>query len=945
MSSLPTPRSALYASLTLLVISAGALHAQINSTNITGVGNTLQATASSAALISASASTNGGTNSAIIGAANSLIPGATRFAFIGAGNYNVIAAGSHSAGMIAGFSNTISTGGVRGATLGGAFNTNAGRSAVILGGELNQIAVNSTGAVVLGGLGNTASAPGATVPGGAENWAAGSNSFAAGSYAVASNTGTFVWADMSTSSDFISTANNQFLVRATGGVGINTNITGSNALLVNGAAQITGQLSVGTLVGGTFNSSRAGGFVGGGVANVIGTNAFVSGIVSGNANTITGGQNAFIGGGRDNLVQALGTNPAPWNAAILGGYGNRVNTGDNSTIAGGRSNSMFGHDSLIGAGYLNSVGPAVYKSALVSGDNNSLQAAERSFLGGGGDNSIQGGTNVAYATVLVGGSLNSVVQNYYGALVGGYSNYLALSDAGFVGAGRHNYLFAATNGVIAGGDRNTNTFSQDAAVVAGERNLVDVGGNWAFIGAGFENRVAGQASAVVGGSSQTNVGTYSFIGGGRLNNINGIEFAFIGGGEQNFLGGSYSAIGGGYSNFISTNYAFIGGGRFNTNTSSVYGTIGGGTGNKVSGSSATIAGGANNAAMTNFAAVGGGFNNTNAGFNSTIAGGANNTISSGSVQSAAIGGGENNSVTTNYSAIAGGRVNTNQLADSFIGGGRANSILNTNGTNDGYAAIAGGYSNQITSGGTYSFIGGGSGNFASGGLSVVAGGRANRAAGAHSTVAGGQDNLAGGALSFAAGRNAKATNNHSFVWGGCNLAAVTTTSTNTESFTVRAPGGVRFITTTNATFAATNNGVILQPGGNSWAALSDSNAKTAIKAIDTRAILRKLAALPVTEWQYKGQPDRQYIGPMAQDFHAAFGLGYDDKTISTADSDGVMYAAIQGLVEELKEQDAQMAAQETVIGELKARNDEMQSELRAIRDQLSNLPPGVRGRQ
>jgi hypothetical protein len=159
-----------------------------------------------------------------------------------------------------------------------------------------------------------------------------------------------------------------------------------------------------------------------------------------------------------------------------------------------------------------------------------------------------------------------------------------------------------------------------------------------------------------------------------------------------------------------------------------------------------------------------------------------------------------------------------------------------------------------------------------------------------------------------------------------------TSYNNDGSFTVRAPGGARFITSTNTEFTATNNGVILQPGGNSWAALSDSNAKTAIKPIDTRAVLRKLTSLRVTEWQYKGQPDRHYIGPMAQDFHAAFGLGYDDKTISTADSDGVMYAAIQGLVEELKDRDEE-------IEKLKMQNAEVLTELRAIRQQLSDLPP------
>ena len=78
---------------------------------------------------------------------------------------------------------------------------------------------------------------------------------------------------------------------------------------------------------------------------------------------------------------------------------------------------------------------------------------------------------------------------------------------------------------------------------------------------------------------------------------------------------------------------------------------------------------------------------------------------------------------------------------------------------------------------------------------------------------------------------------------------------------------------------------------------------------------------------------------MAQDFHAAFGLGYDDKTIATADSDGVMYAAIQGLVEELTERDK-------TIEELKATSAEIEilkAELQALEARLNSLPPAPDG--
>jgi hypothetical protein len=71
---------------------------------------------------------------------------------------------------------------------------------------------------------------------------------------------------------------------------------------------------------------------------------------------------------------------------------------------------------------------------------------------------------------------------------------------------------------------------------------------------------------------------------------------------------------------------------------------------------------------------------------------------------------------------------------------------------------------------------------------------------------------------------------------------------------------------------------------------------------------------------------------MAQDFHAAFGLGADDKTITTLDTDGVTLAAIKGLVEELKERDQEIAG-------LKARNAQIEGQLREIHQRLDRLPP------
>jgi hypothetical protein len=88
---------------------------------------------------------------------------------------------------------------------------------------------------------------------------------------------------------------------------------------------------------------------------------------------------------------------------------------------------------------------------------------------------------------------------------------------------------------------------------------------------------------------------------------------------------------------------------------------------------------------------------------------------------------------------------------------------------------------------------------------------------------------------------------------------------------------------------------------------SDRNAKANFAAVNPRSVLNKLAAIPVQTWNYKSQPeDVRHMGPMAQDFRAAFQLGRDDKHISTVDAQGVALAAIQGLYELVQEKERQM---------------------------------------
>ena len=122
----------------------------------------------------------------------------------------------------------------------------------------------------------------------------------------------------------------------------------------------------------------------------------------------------------------------------------------------------------------------------------------------------------------------------------------------------------------------------------------------------------------------------------------------------------------------------------------------------------------------------------------------------------------------------------------------------------------------------------------------------------------------------------------------------------------------------------------------SFVTLSDRTKKAGFAPVDVEAVLAKVAALPLTTWHYTNDAAATpHLGPMAQDFHAAFGLGGDDKTITTVDADGVALAAIQGL----HHRTTALAAENAVIREELARQQTANADLR---DELGELRSLVR---
>lgn len=345
-----------------------------------------------------------------------------------------------------------------------------------------------------------------------------------------------------------------------------------------------------------------------------------------------------------------------------------------------------------------------------------------------------------------------------------------------------------------------------------------------------------------------------------------------------------SVIGGSPANQVGPGHTVTisgGGNEFYPNKAiGTYSSVGGGVGNHSIGSTSTVAGGIFNEASQTYSTIGGGSNNLSAGFASTVGGGYYNTAAS---LRAVVAGGEENAANMSNATVGGG-FNNRAEADS--------------------ATISGGVSNT-----------------ASGDASTVGGGWTNATSGTGATVPGGVDNSANGAYSLAAGRRAKAEHDGAFVWGDSTDADVSSSADNT--FTARAANG--FVFYTNSTLTS---GAAMGAGSGSWTSLSDRNRKCEIRPINPCEILAKVAELPITSWRYDSQdPSIRHIGPMAQDFNKAFGVGEFENGITTIDIDGVALAAIQGLHEMLKQRD-------TALTDLRAENAELRAQLTRIESML-----------
>jgi hypothetical protein len=339
----------------------------------------------------------------------------------------------------------------------------------------------------------------------------------------------------------------------------------------------------------------------------------------------------------------------------------------------------------------------------------------------------------------------------------------------------------------------------------------------------------------------------------------------------------------------------IGGHPANIVAASVVGAVlaGGGAegeGHYVGADFGAIGGGSSNTVTGKYATVGGGYRNLGRSDSSTVAGGWDNSAEAYGVS---VGGGSNNRGSGDRAVIGGGYSNATAGELAVIGGGSFNNVAAR------LATIAGGSHISVT-----------------GQSAAVGGGESITVTGKWATVPGGSGNLASADYALAAGRLARAQHQGAFVWADSQDQPFSSAQEN--ELAARATGGVRLVLAVDASGNPT--WVCSLASGGSWACSSDRNLKTDLAETNGLEVLENLDEVTIYTWSARDDPASvSHIGPMAQDFHAAFGVGKDDVSISTIDLDGVALAAIQGLHRIVQEQDEEIDALRQSVAQLDAR--------------------------
>ncbi|QAY77680.1 tail fiber domain-containing protein [Sphingosinicella sp. BN140058] len=170
-----------------------------------------------------------------------------------------------------------------------------------------------------------------------------------------------------------------------------------------------------------------------------------------------------------------------------------------------------------------------------------------------------------------------------------------------------------------------------------------------------------------------------------------------------------------------------------------------------------------------------------------------------------------------------------------------------------------------------------------------------------------------------------------FIWsdGSATQSADTFRNTANNEFAARATGGFRFRTNLGGT-----TGCNLPAGSGVFNCTSSRTTKQNFVGVDGADILAKVRTMALSTWNYTSEgPGVRHIGPMAEDFYAAFGLGTGSTSIGVQDLASVSLAAVQALetrTAELQRKTAEIDALRSEVSALRAANAALDQRLSAI---------------
>jgi trimeric autotransporter adhesin len=206
------------------------------------------------------------------------------------------------------------------------------------------------------------------------------------------------------------------------------------------------------------------------------------------------------------------------------------------------------------------------------------------------------------------------------------------------------------------------------------------------------------------------------------------------------------------------------------------------------------------------------------------------------------------------------------------------------------------------------------------GVYSTAMGLGTTASGNYSTAMG-NGTRASGNWSTAMGRRASTQGySGSFVYGDYSTLDTVRASAMNQA-TWRTIGGFRIFTNT-----ALTNHCSIAAGGTAWSCTSSRLEKENFAEVDGEDVLRRLRVVPVTSWNGIAEgPQVRHIGPMAQDWHAAFTLNDDPLTIHQGDMAGVSLAAVQALDERTRDMPVELARLREENATLRARLERLEA--------------------